>query len=616
MKGYIANRRKVLFRWSRWPAMALAAGFPVILLGLAALVSAGLPAAKAESPSSRIVKQVGDDYYEWLKRESLGLRMRLGLRIERLPDLSPAKAEKDAAVAKAFQARLEKVNPGELTHEEALSFDILQCRSRDIIDSARFYWLEFPVLDSLSGVNIALGDFAFKDKAAADNYLELADRYAALVGQVRTKLDAQEKRGIVIPRPALEPTISYLRATIGEGDESSFAVKPIRLKALSTAEIDAFHTALLKIIEKKINPALKGLIVYLEGDYRKKAPESVGLGQYPGGKEYYAWLVRSHTTLDVTPEEVHKIGLREVGRLNAEIGKLQASLGFKGTRADFRQSVEKDARFFPKTPEEVGERLMAPIRRIEPFLDRYFQRKPKALYGVKRLAPELEGTMTFGYYQEPTAAEPVGYYLYNAGGLPERSLLDAAELIYHELVPGHHFQICLAREIAELPAFRRDSDDGAYAEGWAEYASSLAGEMGMYSDPYDLYGRISGGELFLSARLVVDTGMNALGWPLAKAEAFMRENTPYTDLQIHSEAIRYSVRSPGQALAYRMGHLKLRDLREKAQTALGEKFDIRRFHEALLCSGSMPLTTLERHIDWFITQEKQNQKVIFPFSVR
>jgi uncharacterized protein (DUF885 family) len=307
--------------------------------------------------------------------------------------------------------------------------------------------------------------------------------------------------------------------------------------------------------------------------------------------------------MDIKPEEVHRLGRSEVEGLRKRMDEVQTRIGFSGSRAKFRETLRKDSRFYPRAPEEVGETLLRHARRIEPKVDSWFLRRPRAPYGVKRLDPQLEGGQTFGYYQTPTANDPTGYYLYNGSNLANRSLLNAAHLAYHELVPGHHFQINLAYENAALPAFRRESFDTAYTEGWAEYAASVAGEMGMYADAYDLYGRLAG-EMFITVRLVVDTGMNALGWTRQRAVAFMREHEMETDEQIRTESLRYSCDIPGQALAYRMGHLKIRDLREKARKALGTRFDVRRFHDAVLSSGSLPMTTLEKHVDAFIENEK------------
>ncbi len=542
-----------------------------------------------------------------MKEDSLYLRVRLGLRVERMSDITVAKAEKDAAKAKALLAQLDRVKPEELTHEEELSFDVLRLRLSVPVGSLHFYWLGFPVTpysSPLNDVNYMLGSYVFDDKASADHYLELLVLYPNLIDQIRSHLETQLTKGIVIPKEELGLVIPFLRALAGDIESGPIGVEPDRLKSLSEAEALTFRNLVEETLEKKIEPALTNLTSFIEGGYRRKAPEAVGLAQYPGGKEYYAWLVKYHTGLNHTPEEVHAIGLREVEKINREMDRVQATLGFTGTRSEFRDSLKKDSRFFPKTPEEVGERLIAHIRRIEPKLDLYFLRRPKAPYGVKRLELEREGAQTFGYYEAPTAANPTGYYRYNASRLPERSLLNSADLIYHELIPGHHFEIGLSLENPDIPAFRRETSDTAYAEGWAEYAATLAGEIGMYADPYDLYGRLSA-EMFLATRLVVDTGMNTLGWSRAKAVAFMRENLMETDEQIHTESLRYSCDLPGQALGYRIGFLKFLELRERAQKALGKSFDIRRFHDALLSSGSLPLATLERHVDWFIKSEKQ-----------
>lgn len=588
-----------------WPAVFIAA---IALSHLCfSPASHSTPDTGLQNPSSRLVQEIGDAYFAWMKEDSLYLRVRLGLRVERLPEISLAKAEKDAARAEAMLAQLQKVKPLDLTHEEELSFDVLRLRLSWAIDSLRFYWLGFPVTPystPLSEVNYMLGSYVFRDKTSADHYLELLDLYPELINEVRGHLETQWTKGIVIPREELDLVIPFLRALSGGVESSPLGVKPERLKFLSETEVSAFRNRVAKTLERKMNPALTNLLSYIDGDYRRKAPEAVGLAQYPGGKEYYAWLVRYHTGLNITPEEVHTIGLREVGKINREMDGVQAAVGFNGKRSEFRESLKKDPRFFPRTPEEVGERLMAHIRRIEPKIDLCFLRRPKAPYGVKRLDPEREGAMTFGYYEAPTAESPAGHYRYNASRLPERSLLNSAELIYHELIPGHHFEVSLSLENPDIPAFRRETHDTAYSEGWAEYAATLAGEMGMYADPYDLYGRFSG-EIFLATRLVVDTGMNALGWSRAQAVAFMRENLMETDEQIHTESLRYSCDIPGQALGYRMGFLKFLELREKAQKALRKSFDIRRFHDALLSSGPLPLATLERHVDWFIKGEKQ-----------
>jgi uncharacterized protein (DUF885 family) len=303
---------------------------------------------------------------------------------------------------------------------------------------------------------------------------------------------------------------------------------------------------------------------------------------------------------------VHRIGLAEVARLEARMAEVRRALGFTGTAAEFREAVGKDPRFRARTPEEVGERLLAYDARVRPRLEAFFEVRPRAEYGVKRLDPERETALTFGIYEPPSPGEPRGLYRFNGSKLAERSLLTAGPLVYHELAPGHHFQIALAGENTSIPPFRRELWDTAYVEGWGEYASGLAEEMGMYADPYDLYGRLSM-DMFLSVRLVVDTGMNALGWPRAQAKAYMREHLIESDTQIETESLRYSVDIPGQALAYKMGSRALWDLRRRAEAALGRRFDLRRFHACILGSGSLPLATLGSKLDAFIASEQRRR---------
>jgi uncharacterized protein (DUF885 family) len=407
----------------------------------------------------------------------------------------------------------------------------------------------------------------------------------------------------------IEPILhAYIKKN---AEESPLWVDSSRLDGLrrddrdgGAAAVDAFQAELRRLITAEVNPALQELADAVAA-VRPQAPERTDLGQYPGGEAAYRALVRYYTTLDVTPEEIHRIGLAEVDRIDARMAELRKKLGVTDSRAEFHRKLRTDGRFLAKTPEEVAERLMAPIRRVEPKVSAYFLHTPKAPYGVKRLDPLLEGgTMTFGYYDLPTSATPTGYYRFNGSNLSQRPLLNAAALIYHELVPGHHFQLNLQRENESLPEFRRQGGHTAFIEGWAEYASELGLEMGLYSDPWDEYGRL-GMDMFLSTRLVVDTGMNLLGWPRQKAIDYMLDHVLESETQVTSETLRYSGERPGQALAYKMGSRKIRELRTRAETALGNRFDIRRFHEAVIGSGSMPLAVLEKHIDWWIGEEKK-----------
>jgi uncharacterized protein (DUF885 family) len=573
---------------------------PAITLLSILLASA---AAGAENNSSRLVREVGDAYLAVLTRENPMRRLKLGLPVESLPDVTLAGEERDAKEASGLLSRLGPVRREELSHEETLSFDVLTRQLSLRVASPKSFHYRFQVTPYMSPLGQAGQIFAALPLSIAPDrarYLARLGEVPAMAGAIVRNLETQAALGIRVPKPELDAVDGLLKAFSATGNASPFQPKAARLAGVAEEERASFLKAVDGLVRDKVAPAISRLAAAVSGEYRAQAPEEVGLRQYPGGLAMYREFVKFHTTMDVTPEQVHEIGLKNVARISAAMTAIRGELGFKGTAVEFKESLRANPRLFPKSPEEIGERLMSYITRIEPVVDQFFGRRPKAPYGVKRLDPQLEPGQTFGYYQIPTASDPRGYYNYNGSNLSDRPLLNAGALIYHELVPGHHFQINLAFENPAIPEFRRESFDTAFTEGWGEYAASLAGEMGMYKDPYDRYGRLAM-EMFVSVRLVVDTGMNALGWSREKAMAYMKENAMETDTQIASETLRYSCDMPGQALAYKMGAMRIMELREKARSALGAKFDIRRFHDWILASGSLPMTTLDRHVEAFVS---------------
>lgn len=575
---------------------------PLLLMTALAAGEPNPPTASAE------LARILEDHHRHLLETSHFIQMQEGKKVTRLPDASLKNAQREAGFARSLRERLARLDPAGLNHEEQLSRDILAWELGWTVDFPDHFWTGFqvtPYSNPLRGLEQVFAIHPFEGEDDTARYLDLLRQYATLAGQLRANLETQRSRGMLLPKEEIDAVAAVFRALAAEPEASPLAVDSARLKALPPEKAAAFQAEVRRLLATSIKPVLEGLAAYVAAeDYRRAAPDRVGLGQYPGGEAAYRQLVRYHTSLDLTPEEIHRRGLAEVARIDARMAEVRAKLGFKGSKAEFHRSLKTDPRFLAKTPEEVSERLMAPVRRIEPKVSAYFLRTPKAPYGVARLDPGLEAAMTYGYYQQPTPAVPRGTYLFNGSRLDQRPLLNAAPLIYHELIPGHHFQIALQLENASLPAFRRTAFSTAFVEGWAEYASDLAEEMGLYPDPYEVYGRLAM-DAFLSSRLVVDTGMNALGWPRQKAIDFMKENSLESDVQIASETLRYSVDIPGQALAYKTGAAKLWELRRQAEQALGPKFDIRRFHDAVLGSGAMPLTILEKHVDWWIGEEKK-----------
>jgi uncharacterized protein (DUF885 family) len=555
--------------------------------------------------SSQLLKELGDEYWNYMLQESIELQIKHGMEITKLPDLSFTYASAQNDYAKDFMQRLQQVKATDLSHEEWISFEILKWDFANYIEGIKYYWLDFPVTPYTSpirSVQRAFSTYQFKNIEDCDAYFELLAKVPKFTEAMLDKLKTQYEKKIILPKDEINLVVPFLNTFIGEGEKSPFYVSKKRLEEVEESKRVEFQKTLVEVIGAEINPALKVLPKFIEGDYLKKAPDIVGLWQYPDGKDYYQYLIRVQTTMDITPEEIHQIGLEQVDKIMEKVDKLRESGGFKGTRKEFLVFLKTDKRFFASTADEIGERLRSYMEGVSQKIGDYFLKTPEASYDVQRLAPELEGAMTFGFYQPPMGSESRGLYLYNGSKVAERSLLWAEGLLYHELVPGHHFHISLQNENTALPEFRKETIHNAFTEGWAEYASWVCLEMGLYKDKYSLCGKHMM-DLFLTTRLVVDTGMNALEWPRNRAVKYMQERLVESETQILSETLRYSVDMPAQALGYKLGSMKYAELRKKAELSLGDKFDIRGYHEAILGSGSMPITVLEKHIDWFIEQE-------------
>lgn len=505
------------------------------------------------------LKAVADDVWARRLEDDLAIRLKLGMPVGKMPDPSYEKAAADAAFARRILQRLGAIDPAKLTAEERVTYGTLRWQQQLTVDGLEHFYLESQVTPYASAIRTT--SQAFRDPRVAgdagiqESYTRYIDALAAVVRE-------QQRRGILIPRPEI-PAVRAL-----------FANPP-------------FAAA---------KPAHDRFLAVLSPEYEAAAPRGVGLSQQPGGAAAYRHFIKAATTLDVTPEEVHALGLREIERIEREMEAIRKEVGFTGTRDEFMKFLKTDARFFEPSAEAIRARLETHVKTIEPHIGRFFSKLPRAPYGVQRLDPALEGAMTFGYYKWPTPSDPVGLYYFNGSKTGERNLLFALALMAHELVPGHHFQIARQSENESLHPLRRESLDTVFVEGWGEYAASLGTEMGIYSDPYDRAGRLMMDSM-LSARLVVDTGMNALGWSRERAMEYLQNHSMVSPTEAATETLRYSTDIPAQALAYKIGSLKLMELRKRAQERLGDRFDIAAFHEWLLSQGSMPLGVLEAYVE-------------------
>ena len=600
--GTIWNRvlwNKVLLKRVPAGAMALA----LIAIGCAA------PDPAPTGNASADLLALTDEFMADLTEETPYLQMMAGLRVPGLPDNSFEGAQEQAAKAQERLEKLRGIDRDQMAHDDQMTYSMFEGLLEQAVEAEQHFWHGFNVTPYSVGNGWAmllapvLGAATFEGDEDIDHFLGFLDDVGRYLEVDLQRLVGQEERGILLPKaavPGARTALEGVRASL----PALTTLSDARLASLDETQRERLLGGIETTMNDRVEPAFAALLDHLGEAYVERAPEAVGLGQYPGGEEAYRFAIRTQTTLDLDPQEIHDRGLAYMEQIQKEMAEIRAELGFEGTKAEFHEQMRNNPRFFADSPEQVAERYMAYIDRIEPVIGDYFSVMPEAPYGVKRLDPAQEPGMTFGFYQAPSPAEPTGLYRFNGSKLDSRPMVWTAALIYHELIPGHHFHIALQNENEEFSAFRKMTGllYAAFTEGWANYAASLAHEMGLMEDPWDRYGWLLF-DAFIANRLIVDTGMNHLGWSLEKAREVMAENTFSSQEEIATETLRYSTDMPAQALAYKLGFEFIRGLRTAQEEKLGEGFDIKTFHAATVGTGAMPMPLLEQHVEWFMANE-------------
>lgn len=506
----------------------------------------------------------------------------------------------DSIYFSGLLSKLKSLDRNQLKNKTLTDYDLLEWTATIRLEAAQYYPITFPNVTpysrTLEGPDFILNHVSFKSEADLAKYIALLKEYVHKQKADEEHLQVMASDGILLPQPEIALVIEQLNGMDREATSHPYYVSAGRLLQIDSVKGIAFQQEVEYILNEEIIPQYSMLSEYLGGEYLQQAPEAVGLGQYPRGKDYYRHLVRWHTTTTLTPEAIHELGKEQVALISRKLDSIRVAVGFKGPMTDFYQFLRTDKRFLANNPDEVGDLLRSHIGRMDKVLSNVISLRPKATGDVRRLPLALEPAMTYGYYQTPSSTDTVGIYYYNGSKLDQRSLVAAASIAFHEIEPGHHWQFSLQVENDSLPDYRKNSFINAFTEGWGEYASNLGMELGLYEDPYDYSGRLLM-DMFLSVRLVVDTGMNYLGWTREQATTYMSQYLIESPTQISTETLRYSCDIQAQALGYKIGSLKLTALRKKYQLALGNQFDVIKFHDTILRQGSLPLEVLEKTLD-------------------
>lgn len=520
----------------------------------------------------------------------------------RWDDVSLAAQARRAAHAKDVLARIDTIPRGELSHEDALSYDLFRDKYALAVagEPFRLYLLPINQRDGIQSSDDVADSLSFTTAKNFEDWNERLRTFPRYMDQTIELLQEGARTGITHPKiVTMRVTAQLDKQIVDDPTKSTFFAPYQKASAgfspVPSADRERLATEAKRAIMEAVVPAFQKLRAFWTTTYLPACKDDVGAWQWPNGAAAYAYLVRLHTTTKLTPDEIHALGLREVARIRAEMEAAKAKAGFKGSLKELFTTMRTDPRFFYKDADELLVAYRDLAKRVDPTLVKTFRKLPRTPYGVAPIPAHIAPDTTTAYYREPAAdGSRAGTFFVNLYKPDSRPKWEMPALALHESVPGHHLQIALAMEQENLPMFRRHADVTAFIEGWGLYAESLGDELGFYDDPYAKLGQLNY-EMWRAVRLVVDTGIHHLKWDRQRAIDFFLENTAKAELDVVNEVDRY-IAWPGQALAYKIGELKIKELRKDRSAALGPRFDLKAFHEVVLRAGPLPLDVLEREV--------------------
>ena len=524
-------------------------------------------------------------------------------------DQSSEAIEKRHLQTRDFLRRAYAIDRSALPEDQQLNYELFRRQLQDAVDEHRFngFLMPFSHRGGIQTLHNMTNRLRFETVKDYDDWLARLGNIEELIEQSIDLAEKGRKAGVIPPRILMERVPDQLALQVVDYASESpfFGVFDNIPESFSAADRERIRAEATETLEDSVLPAYKKLDRYFNQKYLPAARDSVGLSTLPNGNAWYEYLTRSFTTTRMTPDDIHRLGLEEVKRIRDEMIEIIQEVEFDGSFQDFLVYLRTDPQFYYDNPDDLYEAYLATCKRIDPELVRLFGQLPRMPYGVKPIPDSIAPDTTTAYYSRPAAdGSRAGIYWVNLYRPEVRPKYEIEVLSVHEAMPGHHLQIALQQELGDMPNFRRFLGFTAFVEGWGLYSERLGYDLGLYKDPYSRFGQLTY-DMWRAVRLVVDTGMHYKGWTRQQAIDFFKDNAAKAEHDIVNEIDRY-IGNPGQALAYKIGQLKILALRARAERQLGEDFDIRAFHDELLGAGALPLDLLEQRMDKWLARQRAN----------
>ena len=577
------------------------------LVGIASNLSYSFLTTERPSQDQIDFKNLLDEDWEHTLQENPYFASLLGdLRFNnKVSSNSSEKFKSDANYERAFLDKLDKIKLSNLNDSDQLNYRLIKT-STEISFEGRNFPRYYMALNQRGGVQ---DYYSYGDRLNFSNKTDYEDWFERIKGfneNVKNSLINNREgleMGYTQPKLVTRAVVSQIESLLASSmeDHPYYKIFLSANEIIGDEEASEIQSRVKDFIKNELNPSYRKLMTFLKNVYLPNSRNSVGISDVPDGKAWYEYLVKYHTTTDLTPDEIHEIGLKEVARIRSEMEDIIALVEWEGDFNSFLRFLRTDPQFYYETGEELLDAYRAMSKKIDAFMPSLFNKLPRAPYGVIPIPMESAPYTTTAYYNAPSKGRP-GYYYANLYKPETRPKYEIPVLSVHEAVPGHHHQIALAQELENVPKFRNHLSFTSFVEGWGLYSEQLGENMGLYDDPYDKFGQLTY-DMWRAIRLVVDTGMHYKGWSREEAVELFLQNTAKTPQDINNEVDRY-IAWPGQALAYKIGQLKIMELRDKAKEELGEKFDLKDYHDFILSFGSIPMNILEEKVNEFIENKK------------